>query len=120
MPIYEYKCDEGHAFEAFQAISDEALSSCTVCGAPAQRVLSAPAIHFKGSGFYTTDYGAKSKSRVGGSGSESGESGSSGEGSSDSGSNGSGSDSGSGDSGSSKSSGDGASKSTGDSAKSAA
>ena len=63
MPIYEYKCDEGHVFEVFQSINDEALSSCTECGSPARRVLNAPAIHFKGSGFYTTDYGSKSKAR---------------------------------------------------------
>jgi putative FmdB family regulatory protein len=73
MPIYEYKCDEGHVFEAFQSITDEALTSCTECGAPARRVLNAPAIHFKGSGFYTTDYGSKSRAKSS-SGSESGES----------------------------------------------
>jgi putative FmdB family regulatory protein len=64
MPIYEYKCDEGHVFEAFQSINDEALDTCTECGAPARRVLNAPAIHFKGSGFYTTDYGSKSKAKA--------------------------------------------------------
>lgn len=64
MPIYEYRCDEGHVFETFQSINDEALTACTECGAPAQRVLNAPAIHFKGSGFYTTDYGSKSRSRA--------------------------------------------------------
>jgi putative FmdB family regulatory protein len=63
MPIYEYRCDEGHVFETFQSITDEALTACTECGAPAQRVLNAPAIHFKGSGFYTTDYGSKSRGR---------------------------------------------------------
>lgn len=80
MPIYEYRCDEGHVFETFQSINDEALTACTECGAPAERVLNAPAIHFKGSGFYTTDYGRKSRPPVGsnsdgdsgGSGSESG------------------------------------------------
>lgn len=64
MPIYEYRCDEGHVFETFQSITDEALTACTECGAPAQRVLNAPAIHFKGSGFYTTDYG-RSRTRAG-------------------------------------------------------
>ncbi|MCB0875424.1 MAG: FmdB family zinc ribbon protein [Solirubrobacterales bacterium] len=61
MPIYEYKCDNGHTFEAMQSMSEDALDACTVCGAPARRVLHAPAVHFKGSGFYTTDY-AKKKS----------------------------------------------------------
>ena len=59
MPIYEYRCENGHRFEAFQSMSDEALDSCEVCDAPASRVLSAPAVHFKGSGFYTTDYARK-------------------------------------------------------------
>ncbi len=61
MPIYEYRCDNGHLFEAFQAMADDPLESCEVCGAPARRVLSAPAVHFKGSGFYTTDYARKGK-----------------------------------------------------------
>jgi putative FmdB family regulatory protein len=61
MPIYEYRCDNDHTFEAFQAMADDALDSCEVCGAPARRVLSAPAVHFKGSGFYTTDYARKGK-----------------------------------------------------------
>jgi putative FmdB family regulatory protein len=59
MPIYEYRCDNGHTIEAFQSMSDESLDACEVCGAPAQRVLHAPAVHFKGSGFYTTDYARK-------------------------------------------------------------
>lgn len=59
MPIYEYKCDNGHTFEAMQSMSEDALDSCEVCGAPARRVLHAPAVHFKGSGFYTTDYARK-------------------------------------------------------------
>lgn len=107
MPIYEYKCDEGHVFEAFQSINDEPLTACSECGAPARRVLNAPAIHFKGSGFYTTDYGSKSKSKAA-SGSGSGDSDSS----SSSSSNGSSSGS--------SSSGDSSSKSSSDSSKSAA
>lgn len=67
MPIYEYRCENGHSFDAFQSMSEDALEQCEVCDAPAQRVLSAPAVHFKGSGFYTTDYARKA-----GSGSESG------------------------------------------------
>jgi putative FmdB family regulatory protein len=59
MPIYEYRCENGHSFEAFQPMSDDALDTCEVCEAPASRVLSAPAVHFKGSGFYTTDYARK-------------------------------------------------------------
>lgn len=59
MPIYEYKCDEGHTFEAMQSMADEPIETCDVCEAPAHRVLHAPAVHFKGSGFYTTDYARK-------------------------------------------------------------
>ncbi len=59
MPTYEYKCDNGHTFDAMQSMSEDALDSCEVCGAPARRVLHAPAVHFKGSGFYTTDYARK-------------------------------------------------------------
>jgi putative FmdB family regulatory protein len=66
MPIYEYRCDNGHAFEVMQRMTDEPLATCQVCEAPVQKVLSAPAVHFKGSGFYTTDYGKK-KSAGGGS-----------------------------------------------------
>jgi putative FmdB family regulatory protein len=63
MPIYEYRCKKGHTFDVMQRFSDDALDACEVCGAPAQRVLHAPAIHFKGSGFYNTDYGTKKRSR---------------------------------------------------------
>jgi putative FmdB family regulatory protein len=63
MPIYEYRCKKGHTFDVMQRFSDDALDSCEVCGAPAQRVLHAPAVHFKGSGFYNTDYGTKKRSR---------------------------------------------------------
>ncbi len=61
MPIYEYKCENGHVFDVMQKMSDEALTECVECGAPAQRVLHSPAVHFKGSGFYNTDYGKKKK-----------------------------------------------------------
>ena len=71
MPIYEYKCENGHVFEAIQSFSDEPLTKCEECGAPAARVLSAPAIHFKGSGFHNTDYGTRKGGGNGGS-SESG------------------------------------------------
>src|SRR3954447_12960558 len=86
MPIYEYKCENGHVFDVIQKMTDEPLRECQECGAPAARVLSAPAIHFKGSGFHNTDYGT----RKGGNGSSEG----SGEKNSDSGSSDSKSDSG--------------------------
>lgn len=59
MPIYEYKCDNGHVFDVLQKMSEESLTECIECGAPAHRVLTAPAVHFKGSGFYNTDYGKR-------------------------------------------------------------
>jgi putative FmdB family regulatory protein len=61
MPIYEYKCEKGHVFDVIQRMSDEALTECQECGAPAVRVLHPVAVHFKGSGFYNTDYGKKKK-----------------------------------------------------------
>jgi len=70
MPIYEYKCENGHVFDVIQKMSDEALTECQECGAPAQRVLHPVAIHFKGSGFHNTDYGKK-KTGSNGSSSES-------------------------------------------------
>jgi putative FmdB family regulatory protein len=59
MPIYEYRCDNGHVFDVIQKMADEPLTECQECGAPAVRVLHSPAVHFKGSGFYNTDYGRK-------------------------------------------------------------
>ncbi len=59
MPIYEYKCENGHVFDVIQKMADEPLSECQECGAPAERVLHPVAVHFKGSGFYNTDYGKK-------------------------------------------------------------
>jgi putative FmdB family regulatory protein len=61
MPIYEYKCENGHTFEVMQRMSDDALTECTECGAPVQRVFHPVAIHFKGSGFYNTDYGKRKR-----------------------------------------------------------
>jgi putative FmdB family regulatory protein len=91
MPIYEYRCDNGHSFEALQKFSDDPISVCEVCGAPAQRVLHPVAIHFKGSGFYSTDYGRGKKSTASDGKADSGTSSSdSGAKSSDSGSSGSG------------------------------
>lgn len=69
MPFYEYRCVEGHTFEVTQRMSDEPLSTCEVCGAQASRVLFAPAIHFKGTGFHNTDYGSKRRGTGGDEGS---------------------------------------------------
>jgi putative FmdB family regulatory protein len=63
MPIYEYRCKKGHTFDTMQRFSDDAIDTCEVCGAPAGRVFRAPAVHFKGSGFYNTDYGTRKRSR---------------------------------------------------------
>ncbi|HEX4732259.1 MAG TPA: FmdB family zinc ribbon protein [Solirubrobacterales bacterium] len=70
MPIYEYKCDNGHVFDVLQKMTDESLTECVECGAPAHRVLTAPAVHFKGSGFYNTDYGKRKGGGSNGSGGE--------------------------------------------------
>jgi putative FmdB family regulatory protein len=62
MPIYEYKCPNGHLFEVFHGMTEPSPEQCEVCGAaPLQRVLHPVAVHYKGSGFYTTDYGRSSK-----------------------------------------------------------
>jgi putative FmdB family regulatory protein len=79
VPIYEYKCENGHVFDVMQKMADEALSSCVECGAPCARVLTAPAVHFKGSGFYNTDYGKRKGGGNGASAEGGGESGGSGE-----------------------------------------
>ena len=63
MPIYEYRCDNGHTFEVMQRIIEEPLAKCQVCGAPVQRVFHPVAVHFKGSGFYNTDYGTRRRQR---------------------------------------------------------
>jgi putative FmdB family regulatory protein len=59
MPIYEYRCERDHTFEAMQRMTEDPLTACTICGAPVQRVFHPVAVHFKGSGFYSTDYGKK-------------------------------------------------------------
>ena len=69
MPIYEYRCENGHTFEATQRMMDDPLTECTICSAPVQRVFHPVAVHFKGSGFYNTDYGKK---KAGASSSDSG------------------------------------------------
>ena len=58
MPIYEFRCPKGHTFEVFQPMTDPSPQTCEVCGeGPVTKVLYPAAIHFKGSGFYSTDYG---------------------------------------------------------------
>jgi putative FmdB family regulatory protein len=65
VPIYEYKCPKGHVFEVFQKMTDEPPEVCETCGeGPVQRVLYPVAVHFKGSGFYTTDYGRGSRKQA--------------------------------------------------------
>ena len=59
MPIYEYRCERGHTFEEMQRMTDDPLTSCSTCESPVQRVFHPVAVHFKGSGFYNTDYGKK-------------------------------------------------------------
>jgi putative FmdB family regulatory protein len=59
MPIYEYRCPDGHRFEVFQSMSEDPVAVCEVCGKPVERVFHPIAVHFKGSGFYTTDYARK-------------------------------------------------------------
>jgi putative FmdB family regulatory protein len=62
MPIYEYRCKDGHTFEVIQSMSDDPVTACEVCGAPVERVFRPVAVHFKGSGFYSTDYAKKGAS----------------------------------------------------------
>jgi putative FmdB family regulatory protein len=59
VPFYEYRCDKGHTFEVMQKMTDDPVSECEKCGSPVQRVFHPVAVHFKGSGFYNTDYGKK-------------------------------------------------------------
>jgi putative FmdB family regulatory protein len=63
MPIYEYRCERGHKFEVMQKMTDDPVSACTTCEAPVQRVFHPVAVHFKGKGFYNTDYGTKRRNR---------------------------------------------------------
>jgi putative FmdB family regulatory protein len=63
MPIYEYRCDKGHTFEVMQRMTDDPVSTCTTCDAPVQRVFHPVAVHFKGKGFYNTDYGTRKRAR---------------------------------------------------------
>ena len=79
MPLYEYQCKKcHHRFERIQKFSDPHVKKCPDCGGPVEQVLSAPAVQFKGSGWYVTDY-AKKSSGGAASSSSNGESGSSGD-----------------------------------------
>ena len=63
MPLYEYQCDEcGHTFEKIQKFSDPLETTCPKCGGPVRKLMSSPAIQFKGSGWYITDYAKKDSS----------------------------------------------------------
>jgi putative FmdB family regulatory protein len=63
MPIYEYRCEHGHTFEVMQRMSDDPVQICETCEAPVSRVFHPIAVHFKGSGFYNTDYGTRKRAR---------------------------------------------------------
>jgi putative FmdB family regulatory protein len=63
MPIYEYRCEHGHTFEVMQRMTDDPVASCETCEAPVARVFHPVAVHFKGKGFYNTDYGTRKRSR---------------------------------------------------------
>ena len=62
MPTYEFRCSNGHSFEVILSMSDDPITACEECGAPVERVFHPVAVHFKGSGFYSTDYADKAKS----------------------------------------------------------
>jgi putative FmdB family regulatory protein len=74
MPIYEYRRPDGSTFEIVQSFSDDPLTHDPDTGVPVQRVLHAPAVHFKGSGFYNTDYGTRKRQRENAAASAEGES----------------------------------------------
>ena len=66
MPLYEYRCPNGHTFEVFQKFSEAPVETCVTCGAgPVEKILFPVAVHFKGSGFYSTDYGRGGKKAAG-------------------------------------------------------
>lgn len=110
MPIYEYRCPKGHTFERFQSMTAPAPEQCDVCAAsPVEIVLFPVAVHYKGSGFYSTDYGKKGKAAAKKDGGEGGSSGG------DSGGASTGGDSGSSSSGDSASKGDSSPAKSGDS-----
>ncbi len=63
MPIYEYRCEQGHTFEVMQRMTDDPVLNCQTCDARVHRVFHPVAVHFKGSGFYNTDYGTRKRAR---------------------------------------------------------
>jgi len=63
VPIYEYRCENGHTFEVMQRMTDDPVTTCEIDGAPVSRVFHPVAVHFKGKGFYNTDYGTKRRNR---------------------------------------------------------
>jgi putative FmdB family regulatory protein len=64
VPIYEYRCPNGHVFELFQRFDDPPPDACEICGTgPVTKILYPVAVHFKGSGFYSTDYGRGSRKK---------------------------------------------------------
>jgi putative FmdB family regulatory protein len=63
MPIYEYRCDQGHTFEVMRRMTDDTLTECVTCGAPVEQIFHPITVHFKGKGFYNTDYGTKNRAR---------------------------------------------------------
>jgi putative FmdB family regulatory protein len=72
MPIYEYRRPDGSTFELVQSFSEDPLTADPETGAPVERVLHAPAVHFKGKGFYNTDYGKRKRQRESGSSGDTG------------------------------------------------
>jgi len=66
VPLYEYECPKDGTFERMQKFSDPPVTACPVCGGPVEKLLSAPAIQFKGTGWYVTDYARKSSGPEGG------------------------------------------------------
>jgi putative FmdB family regulatory protein len=65
MPIYEYRCENGHTFEVMQSFRDDPIAECQTCSLPVEKVFHPVAIHFKGKGFHNTDYGTRKRSREG-------------------------------------------------------
>jgi putative FmdB family regulatory protein len=63
MPIYEYRCENGHTFEVMQSFQDDPVSECETCSLPVVKVFHPVAVHFKGKGFYNTDYGTRKRAR---------------------------------------------------------
>jgi putative FmdB family regulatory protein len=73
MPLYEYECKKcHHRFEKIQKFSDKMVKKCPECGGPVEQMISAPAVQFKGSGWYVTDYAKKSSSQGSSGGGDSG------------------------------------------------